>query len=270
MDLDRLFERQREFQRFVDFPIDSVRESDRNELSEKYIFKLIEEAVELRKEFPSVANPWSKKQKAADIDRIKEEFCDVVMFAINIALTWKLTPDEIFDALCKVQDNNFRNVKQKKLNQLNSEILSIPGYTSGVGQGNPNAKWIFVGLNPGKGITHGYKFWSNPEDGSSKYLLPNLTDVNDNCYFTNLVKCVTEDNREPTDDEIAFWKPFLDRELEIVRAGSPGAIVVTLGKKVAEHVDGRNVPHPSVVGYGSMSQYDYNMAVSKAMFTSHD
>ena len=90
-----LIEKQREFQRAVGFPVDSILEQDRNEMSEKYTFKLIEEAVEMRREFPSAMNPWSKHQKAADLKRVREEYADVVLFLLNIAIVWKFTPDEI-------------------------------------------------------------------------------------------------------------------------------------------------------------------------------
>src|SRR3990167_9586497 len=127
--IEKIIEKQKEFQRFVGFPIDSNLESDRNELSEIYLFKMIEEIVELRKEIPSTMNKWSKKNGFAQKERVLEELSDVMFFLMNFCITWKLTEEEILNVMTKVQDNNFDKVKEKKMNILNDEILQLPGYT---------------------------------------------------------------------------------------------------------------------------------------------
>lgn len=267
--LDTLIEDQKEFQRGLGWPIDSVSENDRNELSEKYIFKMIEEAVELRREFPSVVNPWSKHQKAADLDRIKEELSDVILFLMNFCIVWKLSPAEVFDSVKKVQLNNFRKVKERKMSILNADILKIPNRVAGIGSGSLFPRYVFIGQNPGKSIIHGYKFWSDPEDGSSQVLLPALTELGisrDKCYFTNIVKCITPDNTEPDEELTKFYLEFLEKELEILKLGNSDMKVITVGSWASKNYQGdTSIKHPAVVLYGQMDKENYSLHVSRVL-----
>lgn len=253
---NQVIEKQKEFQRILGWPIDSILENDRNELSERYIFKLIEEAVELRREFPSVINPWSKHQKAADLTRVKEELTDVILFLVNILAVWRFSPDEMSEMIEKVQDNNFKKIKERKMEMLNSDILKIPNRISGIGNGSLSPKFVFVGQNPSKSITQGYKFLSNPEDGSSKVLFPVLEDLGiklEDCYFTNLVKCTTPNNEKPDKELTDFYLEFYEKELDILRINNPGMNVVAMGEWVNEnipHLD-CHIPHPATVLYGT-------------------
>lgn len=264
-EIKKLIDRQKSFQRFVGFPVDSVLESVRNEMSEKYLFKMIEEVIELRKEFPSAANPWSKSQKVADIDRIKEELADVIFFLINFINVWKFTPEEIIDVLGKVQDNNFRNVKQKKMNMLDTEILNLPGSTVGLGQGNLSPKYIFIGINPSSGIEKGYRVWSDEKDGSSSVLLPILDKlgIRGYCYFTNLVKCTTVDNSEP--DGVEFWTEYLKKEVEILKHDNPGCKIIAMGKWVSQNLPfpHSSIHHPSYILRGGLTANEYELEITK-------
>lgn len=264
--LEQLVENQRLFQKGLGWPIDSVTEGDRNELSEKYVFKAIEELVELRREFPSVMNPWSKHQKSADLTRIKEEFSDVLMFLINIAIVWKFSLEDVLDNLESTQKNNFKKIKERKMAVLNTDILKIPNRVSGIGDGNLNAKYVFIGQNPGKDITQGYRFWSNPEDGSSRILLPALESLGisrDDCYFTNVVKCTTPENREPDEDLTDFYMEFLTSELDIIKFGNPDVQFIAMGKWAEKTLNAQMkgtvdaIPHPASVMYGTYSEVTY-------------
>lgn len=265
--LEQLIDKQKEFQRGLGWPIDSVSESDRNELSERYIFKMIEEAVELRREFPSVMNPWTKHQKSASLARVKEEYCDVLMFLINFAIVWKFTPEEIMEQLSATQKNNFKKIKERKMSILNNDILKIPNRISGIGDGNLSPKYVFVGQNPGKNITQGYRFWSNDEDGSSKILLPileNLGITRDVCYFTNVVKCTTVDNKEPDEELTQFYLEFLEKELVILGFNNPDMMVIAMGKWTENILNSavsgysiHSIPHPATVLYGTYTPVTY-------------
>lgn len=259
---------QREFQRALGWPIDSISETDRNELSEKYIFKMIEEAVELRREFPSTMNPWSKHQKAADLERVKEEFGDVLLFLTNIAIVWQFTPEEILETLVKLQNNNFEKIKRRKMDILNADILKIPNKVSGVGSGSLSPKYVFIGQNPGKDITQGYKFWSNPEDGSSKVLLPILEELGilKDCYFTNLVKCTTPNNSEPDKELAMFYIEFLHKELEILRLNNSGMKTIALGSWVRGYEETDiSIKHPATVLYGSVTEEAYKNYIRESL-----
>lgn len=244
-----IIERQREFERLVGFAIDSPLASVRDTLSEIFLFKAIEEIVELRKEMPSTMNAWSKKNHEANKERVLEELSDVLFFLMNFCLSWKLTPEEVLETMKKVQANNFQKVKEKKMALINQEMMALPGYTICVGQGNLMPKYVFIGQNPGKDIVHGYKAWSNPEDGPSAMLLPALQNIGilQDCYFTNLVKATTPDNREPTAEEAEFWTDYLNNELDLLRVGNPTMQVVVMGKWTAENYKGESIKirHPA-------------------------
>ena len=266
--IERIIEKQKEFQRFVGFPIDSNLENDRNELSEKYVFKLIEEAIELRKEFPSVMNPWSKKQKEADFSRIKEEMSDIFLFFINLLITWKFSFEEIVDMIEKVQENNFMKIKEKKMKMLNERILNVPGYTSGIGGGNLNPKYVFIGQNPGSKIDHGYTVWNNDKDGSSRILLPILDTIGirQESYFTNVVKSTTVGDNEPTEDLTNFWGPILHEELEILKLGNPDIQIIGMGQYVKTvNQEWKGISHPAYVLHGGITKEEYQKEIEHAI-----
>lgn len=264
--LQTIINGQREFQKLVGFPIDSIREVDRNEMSEKYIFKAIEELIEVRKEFPSMLNPWSKTQKFADNTRVAEEFCDVLLFLINFMIVWKFSPSMILGQLIETQRKNFNSFKIKKIEQLNREILAVPTYTSGIGQGNLNAKYIFIGQNPSDKISHGYRFWSDPTDGSSKILLPILEKLgmDKDSYFTNVVKSTTSKNSEPEKSVKDFWLPYLQREIDIVKMNNPEVKIITLGNWANEAFpESIKIHHPASVSYGNITLEQYEEQINK-------
>ena len=265
-----LLKNQIDFQKLVGLPIDTKVESERNELAEIYIFKMIEEAVELRREFPSTMNKWSKYNKPADMARIKEELSDVMFFLINFILTFKLTPEEILEQLESVQANNFQKVKAKMMKLLNEDILKVQNHTSGIGQGNLSPKYIFIGQNPGEGITQGYEFWSDENDGSSKVLLPILDKlgIRGDCYFTNIVKSTTPGNAEPDEDLTKFWKEFLVKEIQILKANNPDAKIIALGTWSSINLpefEHTNVYHPAYVLRGGFSSDDYEKQIQGAI-----
>lgn len=265
--IEDIYQRQYSFQKFIDFPVDSNLEDDRNEMSEKFVFKLIEESIELRKEFPSMMNPWSKSQKQPDLIRIKEELSDVFLFFINFLMVWKIDFGDFTNFVKTIQDRNFQKIKEKKMKSLNDKILSIPGYTSGIGSGCLSPKYIFVGQNPGNRISHGYQFWSNPEDGSSKILLPILDKlgIRNQSYFTNIVKSTTVDNIEPTSDEILFWQTFLDEEMAILKTDCKPKIV-SMGNFVKKNIKSDcHITHPAAIIRGLKTKEEYEREISNSL-----
>jgi len=259
--IKEILERQKSFQAFVGFPVETVVEHERNELSEKYLFKAIEEIIELRKEFPSAVNPWSKVQKNADKSRILEEFSDVILFLSNFMNVWKISPEELLTVIEQVQFENFKQVKAKKIRGLNSEILAIPTYVSGIGGGCLSPRYVFVGQNPSQDISHGHVSWS-------EILLPILQDlsIEDDCYLTNYVKCVTTDNSDPSNDLVNFWKEYFDRELEILKYQNSNCKVITMGKWVSEKVKGdAAISHPASILQDNKTIDEYRKEIEIAI-----
>lgn len=264
-----ILEKQKEFERLVGVPIDTILEKERNQMSEMFIYKMIEELIEARREFPSVLNEWSKSNKEAVPVRVKEELSDSFLFLTNLLLAWHIPWEDFILQVRKTQENNFLKIKEKKMKSLNEEILNIPGYVSCVGSGNLNPKYIFVGLNPGKDITHGYKAWSDPESGSSKVLLPILDElhIREESYLTNLVKCTTPENGDPADDLAEFWKPVLNNEIDILEINNPGAKIISMGKSVRMKLFGEGietVDHPASVLYDPKKLDAYKLQIINA------
>ena len=262
-----ILKKQREFEELVGVPINTVLEKERNEMSEMFIFKSIEELIEARKEFPSVLNQWSKHNKESNPTRVKEELADAFLFISNLLLAWHISWDDFLTQVRKTQQNNYSRVKEKKLKALNEEILNIPGYTSCVGSGSINPKYVFIGLNPGKDITHGYKAWSDPESGSSAVLLPILEEfkILDSCYFTNMVKSTTEDNEDPSSEIVKFWDEYLFNELSILGINNPGMKIITMGKSVRQNVTGdATIDHPATVLYDNKKLSPFKEQIVKA------
>jgi DNA polymerase len=54
-------------------------------------------------------------------------------------------------------------------------------------------------------------------------------------YITNVVKCRPPQNREPLADEVAACKPFLLRQIEVLRP----RVIVCLGRVAVTHLLGR-------------------------------
>lgn len=99
-------------------------------------------------------------------------------------------------------------------------IQAVPG------EGNINSPVVFVGEAPGK---------SEDEQGrpfigaAGKLLAEALAGIGwtrDDVYITNVVKCRPPENRDPTPDEVAEHREFLQRELAIIQP----AVIVLLGR----------------------------------------
>ena len=101
---------------------------------------------------------------------------------------------------------------------------SVPGV------GDPDAEWLFVGEGPGaeedaKG---------EPFVGQAGKLLDNMLAAlglarGANVYIANVVKCRPPGNRTPEPAETAACRPYLDRQIALLRP----RLVVALGKSAA-------------------------------------
>ena len=101
---------------------------------------------------------------------------------------------------------------------------SVPGV------GDPRAEWLFIGEGPGaeedaKG---------EPFVGQAGRLLDNMLAAlnlarGDNVYIANCVKCRPPGNRTPEPAEIEACRPYLDRQVALIRP----RVVVALGKSAA-------------------------------------
>ncbi|MDQ5962724.1 MAG: uracil-DNA glycosylase [Patescibacteria group bacterium] len=127
--------------------------------------------------------------------------------------------------------------KKEEMKKIRDEIVSLKEsplyiyrientYFPVIGEGTHDAHIVFVGEAPGE--TEAKQ--ARPFCGrSGKFLDEMLASINldrGKVYITNLVKDRPQDNRDPSDEEIALYAPFLDRQLEIIKP----SIVVMLGR----------------------------------------
>lgn len=122
--------------------------------------------------------------------------------------------------------------KQKLLDRVAKEIAETKGGPFGKGlnpvpgEGNPDADVLFIGEGPGFHEDQQRR----PFVGVSGQLLRKTMVENgflpENVFITNIVKFRPPENRDPTPSEIEFFRPFLDKQIEIIDP----KIVVTLGR----------------------------------------
>src|SRR3989344_1795059 len=123
--------------------------------------------------------------------------------------------------------------KREELEKLKKEMQgdnSLPlraGATQLVfGEGNPNTKVYFIGEGPGFNEDR----LGRPFVGQAGKLLDNLLQsINlkrEDVYISNLVRFRPPENRDPLPEEIEAFRPYVDREIEIIDP----KIIVTLGR----------------------------------------
>ena len=99
------------------------------------------------------------------------------------------------------------------------------------GEGNPRAPVMFVGEAPGATEDE----LGRPFVGRAGKLLGELLAAaglsRDDVWITNVVKARPPSNRDPRAPEVAHCRPWLERELEIIRP----RLVVPLGRHALKH-----------------------------------
>lgn len=123
--------------------------------------------------------------------------------------------------------------KKKALEELSKELkacgggpLKAPGINPVFGEGNPDSKVMFIGEAPGFNENQQQR----PFVGQAGKLLRKNLVANgfpeEDVYITNIVKFRPPENRDPTLEEMEFFKPFLDKQIEIIEP----EYIVTLGR----------------------------------------
>jgi uracil-DNA glycosylase family 4 len=100
------------------------------------------------------------------------------------------------------------------------------GYQPVIGEGSPDAAVMFIGEAPGKQEAK----TGRPFVGASGRVLDELLEsiglAREQVYITNVVKDRPPDNRDPKEDEIELYAPFLRRQIEIIQP----KVIATLGR----------------------------------------
>lgn len=127
--------------------------------------------------------------------------------------------------------------KHEQLKEIKEEIINLktsPLYEERVrnkvfpviGEGSHQAKIMLIGEAPGKNEAA----TGRPFCGAAGKILTELIESiglrREDVYITNIVKDRPPNNRDPLDDEITIYVPFLDRQIEIIQP----EIIATLGR----------------------------------------
>jgi DNA polymerase len=112
---------------------------------------------------------------------------------------------------------------RETLEQINAELLqraqTMPQFKGRVfifGQGRPGARVACVGESPGPPDIDTGKPFMGPAGQMLDRILGAIGLKRDDCYLTNTVKMISTGD-ELTPDVIAFFVPYLHRELAVVR-----------------------------------------------------
>ncbi len=98
-------------------------------------------------------------------------------------------------------------------------------------RGDPAAGLVFVGEGPGaEEDRQGLPFVGRSGQLLDRLIVEELGLEPGQVQVTNVVRCRPPGNRDPKDDEIAACRPYLERQLDLVRP----AVVVTLGNFAAK------------------------------------
>lgn len=133
------------------------------------------------------------------------------------------------------RDEQLKKIKDELLESRLSPLYQYRienKYFPVVGQGNHYAHIVFIGEAPGKNEA----LTGRPFCGAAGKILDNLLESvgikREDVYITNIVKDRPPGNRDPLPEEIEFYAPFLDKQINIIQ---PKAIA-TLGRFSMEYI----------------------------------
>jgi len=113
------------------------------------------------------------------------------------------------------------------------------------GDGDPNARLMFVGEGPGEQEDRtGLPFVGRAGELLTQMIEKGLGIPRRSVYICNIVKCRPPNNRTPLPNEVATCRPFLDGQIDAVRP----KVIVALGKPAASLLLGRDVAITRVRG----------------------
>lgn len=100
------------------------------------------------------------------------------------------------------------------------------GYQPVIGEGSPDAAVMFIGEAPGKQEAKTGRPFVGAAGRVLDELLESISLAREQVYITNVVKDRPPDNRDPKEDEIELYAPFLRRQIEIIQP----KVIATLGR----------------------------------------
>ncbi len=100
------------------------------------------------------------------------------------------------------------------------------------GDGNRNARIMFIGEAPGKNEDEAGKPFVGKAGQFLDFALSDAGLERKDVYITNVVKCRPPNNRDPKDEEIEACSPYLDEQIKEIKPG----VICTLGKFATSYI----------------------------------
>ncbi len=122
------------------------------------------------------------------------------------------------------------------------------------GEGPENADILFIGEGPGFHEDRQGRPFVGAAGQYLEELLASIGLRRDQVYICNVVKCRPPANRDPLPEEIEACRPYLDRQIELVRP----RLIVTLGRfSMARYFPGASISriHGQAKRVGNMVYY---------------
>jgi DNA polymerase len=176
-----------------------------------------------------------QKCKSAEAPKSKSEECGVRNAELKSEI--RDPRSEIDDSELQTPNSKLPIDRESALKALREEIgdcqrckLCRDRTNIVFGEGLSEAKIVFIGEGPGRDED----IQARPFVGEAGKLLTSLITKlelkREEVYIANIVKCRPPNNREPEDDEILTCRPFVEKQIEIIKP----RVIVSLGK-VAMH-----------------------------------
>jgi len=94
------------------------------------------------------------------------------------------------------------------------------------GEGPEDADIVFVGEAPGLHEDRQGRPFVGPAGQFLEELLASINLSRNDVYICNVIKCRPPNNREPQPDELAACRPYLDKQIQLIKP----KLIVTLGR----------------------------------------
>jgi len=113
-----------------------------------------------------------------------------------------------------------------------SRLKAVPG------EGPEDAAIVFIGEAPGYHENQQGRPFVGPAGQFLEQLLASIGLSRSQVYIANVIKCRPPENRDPLPNEIEACRPFLDRQLQIIKP----RLIVTLGRySMARYFPGASI-----------------------------
>jgi len=122
-----------------------------------------------------------------------------------------------------------KKIKDEIVNAKNSPLFDFRiknKFLPVIGEGNHYAKIMFIGEAPGKNEAETGRPFCGAAGQILDELLRSIGLDRKEVYVTNIVKDRPPFNRDPLPEEIEYYAPFLDRQIEIIKP----EVIATLGR----------------------------------------